>query len=96
MKHLYKNKSSERLNEPKIFGTREISWHNPIVADSIEEAHKKAKAILEDLDKLLKFEQEGKIGAECGCASPSFMFVYVLDKSILPELRKIKIAYANR
>jgi hypothetical protein len=95
MKHLYK-KSYEIQKEPKIFGNREISRHNPIVANSIEEAHKGVKAILEDLDKLLKFEQEGKIRVECGCDSPSFMFVYVLDKSILPEIRKIKIVYASR
>jgi hypothetical protein len=91
MKKLYKIKTSEQPDEPKIYCTREINWHNPIVADSIAEAYGYVKDTLDDLEKLKKFEEEGKIKAECGCDSPSFMFVYVLDKSILSEFQKIKL-----
>ena len=96
MKRLVKIKPIEQINDPKIFSTREINWHNPIVADSIAEAYGYVKVILEDLEKLKKFEEDGKIKAECGCDSPSFMFVYVLDKSILPEFRKINLVSSRR
>lgn len=92
VKRLHKFKPVKEIQiEPKIHKTLEIDLHNLFSAGSIAEAHGYAKSIFEDFDKLLKLEQKGKIRSECGCDSPSFMFVYVLDKSVLPELRKIRI-----
>jgi len=78
---------------PKLVTTEnyEISWHNPIVANTISDAYNKVKSILADLEKLVKWEREGKINAECGDSSPSFQSIEVLDKSIEPELQKISI-----
>lgn len=69
----------------------EIDWHNPIVADTIKEALEQAKPLVQDLEKIAQLEKEGKIEAECGCDSPSFQIITVLDKSIEPELQKIAI-----
>jgi hypothetical protein len=84
--HLYKNKAEKRKDKQY-----EISWHNLIVADSISEALQQVRAILEDLEKLLKLEKENKIEAECGSDSPSFQIITVLNNSIEPELQKIGI-----
>ncbi len=69
----------------------ELSWRNAIVANSISEAYDQCKVILADLEKLVKWEKEGKISAECGDSSPSFQMLEVLDKSIEPELQKVGI-----
>jgi hypothetical protein len=86
----------QEFTDQRIYCTHEIDWHNLIVADSIAEAHRYVKSILEDLEKLLKFEQEGKIKAECGCDSPSFQIINVLDKSIEPELQRLAIVSCHQ
>jgi hypothetical protein len=68
-----------------------LYWHNPVVTNSASEAYDKVKSILEDIGKIAQLEKEGKIGAECGCDSPSFQIITVLDKSIEMELQQIGI-----
>lgn len=77
---------------PKVVKVNyEISWHNPIVANTASEAYDQAKLILGDLEKLAQWENEGKISLECGCDSPSFQMIEVLNESIEPELQKVGI-----
>jgi hypothetical protein len=86
MKKLNKIKPTPVINK-----TYEISWRDPVVANTIAEAYDQIKSILENLKKLVQWEQEGKISAECGDSSPSFQCIVVLDASIEPELQKIGI-----
>lgn len=69
----------------------ELCWHDPIVANTIKEALEQVKSYILDLEKLAQLEKEGKIEAECGCDSPSFQIIHVLDKSIEPDLQKLAI-----
>ena len=48
------------INKKTKIREYEISWHNPIVADSITEAYEFVKSILADLEKLAQWEKEGK------------------------------------
>ena len=88
MKKLQKIKQPAKLVIVKNY---EIDHHNDIVADTIADAFNQTKSNLEDLTKLLQWEKEGKIEAECGCDSPSFQIITVLDKSIEQDLQKIGI-----
>lgn len=88
MKKLHKIKQFPKLVKVKNY---EIDHHNDIVADTMAEAYDQAKSILDDRKKLLEWEKEGKIEAECGCVSPSFQIITVLEKAIEPELQKIGI-----
>jgi hypothetical protein len=84
-------KNSKTKTKPVIKKNYEISWHNPVVANTISEASEQAKVILAGLEKLAQWEKKGKIEVECGCDSPSFQIITVLDTAIKQELQKIGI-----
>jgi hypothetical protein len=69
-----------------------IFWYDMFRPSSLKDALEMVQSILPDLRKLAQWENEGKVQAESmGCSPLGIQGIEVLDKSIEPQLRKLKL-----
>lgn len=70
----------------------QIFWHDSIAVSSLREALEIVQSIFADLQKLVQWENDGKIRGECMDCSPfGTQRIEVLDESIEPQLRKVSL-----